>query len=135
MFVPCCSRISCSTGCVRSRVEQQHSGCAGHLSAFHGFPSLPLHLCCGRCLCRLIESKFRQNQFADPSCSRTVQMCLCLYRKEIVQGNERQGHEQLGILLALVFGLFCPRAYVELLTWLFPASQIHSCCWGAADGV
>lgn len=56
-------------------------------------------------------------------------------RSQYRDRNEWQGHEQLGIFLALVFGLFCLRAYVKLLTWLFLASQICSARWGAADSV
>lgn len=101
------------------------TGCAGHLC--WGVPPPPFHLCRQKCLCWRKENKFRQNQFPDPSCSRIVPSCFVGYRKEVVQGQE-----QLGILVALVCGLFCLRAYVELLTWLFVAAQICSCCWGKA---
>lgn len=98
-----------------------------------GFLLLPLHLCCCKCLCRIIENQFRQNQFPDPSCSMIAQMCSCWYEEGDSTGTGTNGGGTNS--LALVFGLFCFRAYVILLPWLFLESWICSCCWGATNGI
>lgn len=87
MFPVARSGFSWSVGRVSLGAEQQCWGCAGHSLPLSGSPPPPpLHLCCLECLCRCIE--IRQNQFACPSCSRVVQMCLCGYQEGHSTGTE-----------------------------------------------
>lgn len=84
-------------------------------------PPPPLHLCCQRCLCRRIENKCRQNQFPGPSCSRIVQMCLCWYRKELVQGQKRMaGARTIRNLFSISLWLILPQSICEIIDLALP---------------